>query len=358
MEIRIASSPGEARIAVLDGETLEDFALWRPGRPDGYGDIHLVRVTAPMDALGGAFVILADGSEGFLTGKHKEGALVTAQVTRSPQGGKGLRLKPVDAPVPETTGPQLLAHGPTPLEAIARAYPDADILIDDPAVAAMLPALLRPRIRRVLAAFDSTTDALCDALGDPTADLTGGLRATFTPTPALVAIDLDNPMPDARQWRPVAQVGANIRAIPSLCREIRLRNLSGAIMVDPAGITPRKRAALVPAMQEGFRSDPQSPQTLGVTALGLIEIVRPRGRTPLHELLRSPHGTGLSALKAILARRPTRVTVPPTLRAAIPVIRALEADTLALDAFATAYGARLVLDMAPDFPLTFWRQDP
>lgn len=355
IEIRVACSPGEARIAVIDGETLEDFALWRLGRPDGYGDFHAVRVTAPMDAMNGAFVVLADGSEGFLTGRHKEGALVTARVSRSAQGGKGLRLRPVDGVPPHH--PALLARGLTPLEVISDAYPDAEILIDDPAIAAMTPTSLRSRVRRVLSAFDPVTEALCDALSDPTAELNGGLRATFTPTPALVAIDLDNPMPDARRLRPVAQVAANIAAVPSLCREIRIRNLSGAIVIDPAGIIPRKRSALLPAMQDALRSDPQSPQVLGITGLGLIEVVRPRGRAPLHELLRSPHGIALAALRTMLARKPERVTRPPTLRAAIPVIRALESDPLALEAFTLAYGTALTLDIELDFPLTFWSQD-
>lgn len=355
MEIRVACSPGEARIAVIDGETLEDFAFWRPGRPDGYGDLHTVRVTAPMDAMNGAFVVLADGGEGFLTGRHKEGTLVTARVTRSAQGGKGPRLRPVEGK--PRAHPALMALGPTPLEVLADTHPDADILIDDPAFAAALPTSLRSRVRRVLSAFDPVTEALCDALSDPTAELDGGLRATFTPTPALIAIDLDNPMPDARRLRPVAQVAANIAAIPSLCREIRLRNLSGAIVIDPAGIIPRKRSALLPAMEDALHSDPQSPQVLGVTGLGLIEVVRPRGRAPLHELLRSPHGIALAALRAMLARKPEHVSEPPILRASIPVIRALENDPLALNAFALVYGAAVALEIAPDFPVTFWSQD-
>ncbi|WP_243444008.1 S1 domain-containing protein [Asaia prunellae] len=132
-ECRIAWSPGEARIAVCDGDDLLDFGLWRPGMPDGYGDIHLVRVQKAAPALGGAFVTLFDHSTGFLTGTHQEGALVAARVTRSAQNGKGLRLKPLTGHSPEGNIPQLVSRGPTPLEEIAARYPDLALCCDDPA---------------------------------------------------------------------------------------------------------------------------------------------------------------------------------------------------------------------------------
>ncbi|GBR27772.1 ribonuclease E/G [Kozakia baliensis] len=351
-EIRIAWSPGEARIAVMQNDRLEDYALWRPGKPDGYGDLHLVRVTAAASAMGGAFVTLADGAEGFLTGEHQPGDLIRARITRSPQGGKGLRLKPVKG---EVSGqePTLLAQGPTSLEALAERYPQADILVDSPALTAKLSPALRPRLRRVPKAFDDTTASLCEALADSAADLSHGLRATITPTPALTAIDLDDPSPDRRPQ--TAQFSANQAAFPALAREIRLRNLSGAIVVDPAGVSPRKRPALVPALRAALEGDPMRPQALGATALGLLEIVRTRGRPPLHELLRSPHGTGLNALRQILSQYAS-ATPPPalTLQAAIPVIRALEKDSSALAAFADTYGKPLQLALNPNYPTDYW----
>ena len=54
--ILAASSPGEVRVAVLRGETLLDYAIWRPGAPDGVGDIHRGRVIARVPAMAGTFV--------------------------------------------------------------------------------------------------------------------------------------------------------------------------------------------------------------------------------------------------------------------------------------------------------------
>ncbi|HEY3848622.1 MAG TPA: ribonuclease, partial [Acetobacteraceae bacterium] len=94
--ILAAASPGEVRVAVLRGENLLDYAIWRPGAPDGVGDLHRGRITARAPALGGAFVAL-DGADGFLPdtegGKAaSEGIVLGVRVTRAAQGGKGPRL--------------------------------------------------------------------------------------------------------------------------------------------------------------------------------------------------------------------------------------------------------------------------
>lgn len=356
-ECRIAWSPGEARIAVCDGNDLIDFALWRPGMPDGYGDTHLVRVQKAAPALGGAFCTLADHSSGFLTGTHQEGALIAARVTRSAQNGKGLRLKPLPNVSPESETPQLMARGPTPLEDIAMRYPDLALCSDDPTLMALIPAALRPRIERVPQAFDTVLEACCDELATPQATLPNGLRATITPTPALTAIDLDDPAPDQR--RQMDGFTANRNAFPALAREIRLRNLSGAILLDPAGVPLRKRPALGGFLADALVDDPMQPRMLGATSLGLLEVVRVRGRAPLHETLSSPGGRGLSALRQILRdRSDKRAGGSPVLRASLAVVRALESDHDALAQFALCWGATLTLTMMPDYPDAYWSFTP
>ena len=126
-----------------------------------------------------------------------------------------------------------------------------------------------------------------------------GMRASIYPTPALVAIDLDMAAATAsRQAKASAQMAANLAALPALARQIRLRNLSGAILVDPAGLSLKRRPKLAPALAMALATDPLQPRLLGFTALGLAEIVRRRVRPPLHELLAGPHAAGLAALRA------------------------------------------------------------
>ena len=94
--ILAAASPGEVRVAVVRDDELLDYAIWRPGAPDGVGDLYRGRVTARAPALGGAFVALG-GADGFLPdtegGKAAtEGTVLGVRVTRAAQGGKGPRL--------------------------------------------------------------------------------------------------------------------------------------------------------------------------------------------------------------------------------------------------------------------------
>ena len=56
LRILAACSPGEVRVAVLRDADLLDYAIWRPGAPDGVGDLHRGRVIARVPAMAGAFV--------------------------------------------------------------------------------------------------------------------------------------------------------------------------------------------------------------------------------------------------------------------------------------------------------------
>ncbi|MBF0870047.1 ribonuclease E/G [Gluconobacter japonicus] len=344
IEIRAACSPGEVRIAVTDQDTLLDVGLWRPGRPDGLDDWHIARVQTVALALGGAFVTLHDGESGFLSCRDTlvQGQSVSVRVSRSAQNGKGLRLRKAEAPPQDSDNtPRLIARGPTPLEELADRYPDAPIHIDDPGIAARLSARLRPRLQRCQRAFDSTQESEFEELGSETADL-GLLTASFFPTPALIAIDLDsNANPDFK---------GNVASFPALSQQIRLRNLSGTLLIDPAGVKTRKRPALVSFLRDAVALDPLKPQVLGATPSGLLEVTRPRKRPPLHELLSSPHGRALAALRIILREeRKGRV-----LTASIPLIRALESDPDALNDFISRRAAPIELVLNPNAAPESW----
>ncbi len=92
------------------------------------------------------------------------------------------------------------------------------------------------------------------------AALPGGLRALIEPTAALVAIDCDMAGATAgRDAKPPKQEAANRAALPALARQIRLRNLSGAILIDLAGLSLRRRPALAERMRAALAPDPASP---------------------------------------------------------------------------------------------------
>jgi Ribonuclease G/E len=366
IRIVATSSPGEVRVAVADGDMLLDYAIGRPGTPDGVGDLHRGRILSVVPAMAGAFVAL-DGADGFLPDSEgaagqTEGTVLGVRITRAAQGGKGPRLTArLDAAEQALAGPgpvALLRRGPGPVERLARLYPDAPVLADDAGLAAELRPALGTRVGVTHAILDETLAEQIEALERPEAALPGGARMSVHPTPALVAIDIDAGAATAeRRGKAASQAALNRRLLPALARQIRLRNLSGAILVDLAGMPARKRAALGPALAAALADDPLHPRFFGFTALGLAEILRPRVHPPLHELLAGPHAAGLAALRFLARAAAADPALVPVLRAAPAVVAALQADPLALNDFARRTGRKADLRNDPGLPATRWRME-
>ncbi len=350
--IHAAWSPGEIRVAAAAAGTLVDYALWRPGSRDGVGDEYQGRVTAIVPAMAGAFVSLIgglasgdmspDATEAFLPDSEgakgiTEGTILTVRITRAAQGGKGPRLSARVAQNPG--GPR---RGIDPLRELAARYPEAAVLVDDPGLAASLRGDLGERLTRVAQAFDDAIETEVEGLATAGVSLTSGARLSVHPTPALVAIDVDGggalagPETAARR-----HLALNAALLPEVARQIRLRNLSGPILVDLAGMKAKQRTILGPALVAALAGDPARPRFLGFTALGLAEISRPRVRAPLHEALAGPLAAGLAALRAIARSIHAEPGRRLALRAAPAVIAALEADPVALPELARIAGQAL-----------------
>jgi Ribonuclease G/E len=358
--ILVQTSPGERRLAVTSRGVLTDYAIWRPGAPDGVGDVHVARVVAAVPAMAGYFVALA-GQEAFLPGSETPARLsvgdhLTVRVTRAAQGGKGPRVSARgDMPAADAPARKLRA-GPTPLDRLAAAWPGATITVDDPALFAVLRPAYAARLRLARPAWHAALEMEIGGLADPDFALPHGLRATVARTAALTAIDIDGgPATAARAEKTRAQMAANLAALPELARQIRLRNLSGAVLIDFAGMPAKRRAALAPALTEALRADSQQPRLLGFTQLGFAEILRPRVAPPLADVLTGPHAEGLRALRqaaSLCAAEPGR------LRAAPAVIAALERDAGALAELARGATYPLILTSDPTLNLDGWNLEP
>ena len=291
--IAVSAKHGLARIALLTGDILAEYTIWDPARPDLVGDLYTGRVTARVPAMGGSFVDIAAGTApGFLpdsAGATHEGALVSVIVTRAAQGGKGPRLALAAGPPAAAVGP--IRRGPGPLLELAERFPTAPVLIDDHAFMATLRPALADRLRYQKAAFDPILEDEIVGLAIPSAPLPGGAVMHIAPTPALTAIDIDAGAGSAATTpKPHAQRALNAGLIPELVRQIVLRNLSGAILIDFAGMKPRARSGLLPPLATALATDPLKPRLLGLTALGFAEILRRRIRPPLHEVLAATSG--------------------------------------------------------------------
>jgi Ribonuclease G/E len=280
IEIRVARSPGERRVALLRDGTLVGYRLERPARPDGVGDIVQGRIAAVVPGLAGAFVALPEGANGFLPESEApekrlppEGTRLTLRVTRAAQGGKGPRLS---ARTPQLPGEGLLARGPDQALRWAARYPDARVVVDEGAEQARLAqALGRQRVTRGKA-FDDALEAEVALLEGAEVPLPDGGRLIFSPLPALTAVDVDSGGAE-----PMA---ANRTALPAFARQMKLRDLAGPILLDLAGLSVKQRAGMEAPLRAALADD-ALVQLLGLGPLGLFEMRRARIHPPLHEVL-------------------------------------------------------------------------
>ena len=193
MKLLVAASPGEVRVAAWQPpEGLFDYAIWRPGAPDGVGDLHRGRIIALVPAMAGAFVAL-DGADGFLPDSEGgaaagEGVFLGVRITRAAQAGKGprltARLSDAERALVGAGPPALLRHGPNAVQRLAELHPDAPVVVDDPSIQALLGPALGPRLVRGKG-FDDAVEAAVEALAEMTVGLPGGARLSVHPTPAL-----------------------------------------------------------------------------------------------------------------------------------------------------------------------------
>ncbi|WP_426958927.1 ribonuclease E/G [Muricoccus radiodurans] len=342
--ILVSASPGERRVALWRDGALEAAFVERPARPDGVGDLHVGRVTARVPALSGAFVALEGGVSGFLPdnqgGGQPEGTYLPVRVTRAAQGGKGPRLSGNGVP-PGTARdgpPRLLARGPDAALRLAASHPMVPVLVDAAGEAARLRAALGADRARLLthSAFDDAVEAAFDILSGPEVPLPGGGRLLIHPTPALTALDVDTGAAAGRDAG--AHRAVNAAALAEAVRQIRLRHLAGPILLDLAGGTAKTRAALLPVLRGAAGGDPLL-RVVGLTGLGLMEMVRARVHPPLHEVLGQPLTPlthGLAALRRAVREAAARPGVRLSLRAHPAVLLALRGLSGVLDAYAAA----------------------
>jgi ribonuclease G len=280
--IAVSRREEQVRIALLANDDLREFWIWDRGRPDGVGDVYTGRIEAVMPALAGRFVELG-GVSGFLPdsagGKTlSEGSFATFTITRAAQGNKGPRLAAAgDAPADR---PGLLRRGPGPLLDLCARHPTEPVLLDDYALIAELRPALEGRMRFDAAAFDPVLEDEVAGLAELSAPLPLGAVMHITPAPAATLIDLD-----AKAASGVSALALNIAILPEIVRQIVLRNLSGGILIDFAGMKSSARAKLAAPLRTALAADPLKPELLGFSHLGFAELTRRRIRPPLHEVL-------------------------------------------------------------------------
>ena len=170
-----------------------------------------------------------------------------------------------------------------------------------------------------------------DAAFAPTVGLAGGGSLIISQMPALTAVDVNTGGTGGATGEQTA-LKVNLEAAAEVARQIRLRNISGLIVVDFVSFKDdgRKRKVL-DALKQAAVADPLGLNVVGYTRMGLVEMTRPRHGLSLGDILGGPgpqvpaasaETQALEALRRILAEATGGAGV--TLRAPEGVIAALK----------------------------------
>ncbi len=140
------------------------------------------------------------------------------------------------------------------------------------------------------------------SLDETRVELTGGGFFTIEPTEALVAIDVNSGGSEAWGVNGAPQQHVNELAATEIARELRLRNLSGMILIDFAGQQSRKEAeVLTKILKKETQPDNARVEVLGASQLGLMQMTRQRTSAPLHKILdRSVAGKDTPPLRRLV----------------------------------------------------------
>lgn len=114
--------------------------------------------------------------------------------------------------------------------------------------------------------------------------LDSGAYLVIEPTEALTVIDVNSGKAIAgKSLKTDTFLKINIEAAKEIAKQIRLRNISGIIIIDFIEIPQNKYKELIHTMNEALKEDSITTSVAGMTKLGLMEITRRRIGKPLHE---------------------------------------------------------------------------
>lgn len=180
--------------------------------------------------------------------------------------------------------PALLYAKENPLFEYIRRYRDTlkEIVVDTPKLQEEVTAAFDGKVTLCREGFEEygVDDAIVEAL-NRTVKLKHGGSLQIEETRACVAIDVDS-----GNVHNVGDIdGLNIEAAKEIVRQVRLRNLSGKIIVDFAGSSEyRFMKSIIDCLEEEFADDACHSRVLGLSRAGNIEILRQRRRPSLRDL--------------------------------------------------------------------------
>lgn len=117
--------------------------------------------------------------------------------------------------------------------------------------------------------------------------LRSGASLVIEPTEALTSIDVNTGKTEIRRKQEDTFLQINLEAAHEIFRQIRLRNLSGIIIIDFINMSDKKNEELLMSeMHKLAANDPVQLNVIDITPLGLVEITRKRIYRPFFEQLK------------------------------------------------------------------------
>lgn len=116
--------------------------------------------------------------------------------------------------------------------------------------------------------------------------LKSGAYLVIQPTEALTVIDVNTGKCISKKKDDETYLRINAEAAKEAARQIRLRNLSGIILVDFINLSKQEYMdELLAVFQRELQKDPIATSLIDVTKLQLVEVTRKKVRKPLHEII-------------------------------------------------------------------------
>ena len=117
--------------------------------------------------------------------------------------------------------------------------------------------------------------------------LNSGAYLIIQPTEAMTVIDINTGKNVAKKGVQENFLKINKEAAIEIAHQLRLRNLSGIIIVDFMNLASKEaEAELMSTFRAALKNDPVPTQLIDMTKLGLVEVTRKKVRKSLPEVLR------------------------------------------------------------------------
>ncbi len=388
--------PGETRAALLRGKQVWQVDHLRDNEPATRGGVYVGRVRRLEPAMNAAFVDIGLAADGFLRARDAagpetagrrariaevvhEGQAVVVEVAAEGFAGKGPRLVrlPDEVESPQAPVPACLTPPPDAAARILAAYAGdgvTRIVCNDGGVQAEVRRWLDEEapdadvtvVRENGALFEphGVEAAIAEAL-TPRVAVGEGAELVFDQTETLCAIDVNSSRQVGKAGRGARDV--NLAVAPEIARQLRLRAIGGAIVIDALKMARGEdRKQVLTALRRYLKGDPAACHVLGISHLGLIEMTRTRLGPSLAERLLEPAAAprlrpetaAYGAIRELMTGARRQAAGHYVLRAAPAVADVLHGALSGPFDEAAARAGQVTLAAEPDWPRDRWEIAP